>query len=737
MQDLIELYAQEAQAQTQLLNTSLLALERGDAPQRAAQLEACMRAAHSLKGAARVVGLDAGVKVAHEMEELLVAAQRGTVHLQAAHIDALLQGSDLLLQIGRPGTLPHELTARTQAWLLGLAAAQALVTKAPAEAASTPLKLEVSSDAAELAAPVSSDRMIKVSAGHLDRLLDLAGKCLVAFERGGQLAAELAQVKQQHVRQRRTLELLQAETRADSLAAPLVSEARHALAACQSDLLQHMERMDDFVANGRQRARLLYEAALGSRMRPLADVLDGRARLVRDLARSLGKQARLEVEGANTPADRDVLARLDAPLTHLLRNAVDHGLETPEQRLRLGKPAEGLLRLTARHHHAMLALELRDDGPGVDLPALRAKVVARQFATAQASEGMSEGELLAFLFLPGFSMREQVNELSGRGVGLDAVQHELRALHGNVRLTQQAGRGCTFHLEVPLTRSVVRSLVVEIAGETYALPLAQIERMLQVVPDEVVQLEGHQHVWWSGQHVVLISARQLLQCGDPQGSEAPGLCVVLLGSGEQRHGLVVDRFIGQRTLVLAPLDPRLGKIRDVAAAALLDDDTPVLILDVDDLCSSAARLLGSGQLARVRRDDEGGPKSGTSTQRVLVVDDSFTVRELQRKLLQAQGYEVTLAVDGMDGWTTLRAEPFDLLITDVDMPRMDGIALVTQLRRDPRLQTLPVLVVSYKDRPEDRQRGLDAGADHYLAKANFHEDDLLDAVQMLIGKPQP
>jgi len=209
--------------------------------------------------------------------------------------------------------------------------------------------------------------------------------------------------------------------------------------------------------------------------------------------------------------------------------------------------------------------------------------------------------------------------------------------------------------------------------------------------------------------------------------------VVLIRDRDSLFGLVVERFLGERTLVVMPLDARLGKVQDVSAGALLDDGTPVLILDVEDMLHSVAKLLGSGRLERVDRSAR--QLAGSQRKRVLVVDDSLTVRELERKLLLSRGYDVAVAVDGMDGWNALRAEHFDLLITDIDMPRMDGIELVTLVRRDSRLQSLPVMVVSYKDREEDRRRGLDAGADYYLAKASFHDEALLDAVVDLVGEP--
>lgn len=286
---------------------------------------------------------------------------------------------------------------------------------------------------------------------------------------------------------------------------------------------------------------------------------------------------------------------------------------------------------------------------------------------------------------------------------------------------------------MPLTLSVVRSLVVEVGGEAYAFPLAHIERMRDLQPDDILQLEGRQHFWDEERHVGLVSASQLLN-RPPAQNAGETLKVVVIRERDAVYGVAVERFIGERTLVVMPLDARLGKVQDVSAGALLDDGSVVLIVDVEDMLRSVEKLLNTGRLERIDRRNRQVDQA--TRKRVLVVDDSLTVRELERKLLVGRGYDVSVAVDGMDGWNALRAEDFDLLITDIDMPRMDGIELVTLLRRDTRLQSLPVMVVSYKDREEDRRRGLDAGADYYLAKASFHDDALLDAVVELIGDAQ-
>ncbi|MDN6857123.1 hybrid sensor histidine kinase/response regulator [Pseudomonas sp. CAN2814] len=749
---MLELFRLEAEAQTQVLVQGLMALERN--PSQADQLEACMRAAHSLKGAARIVGLDAGVQVAHVMEDCLVGAQEGRLLLTPGHIDALLAGTDILLHIA--AIEPERAEQAQQGVPAMVERLQALVSgQAPARATAPAPSAPVSPPVAEPAAPAplaqepaaaqeparrrrasdrdeGGERVLRVTADRLNQLLDYSSKSLVESQRLKPLLDSLQRLKRVQASASRVLDGARdaaSSANLDAEAQAYLADARRLVGECQQLLSEQIAELDDFSFKAGQRAQSLYDTALSCRMRPFADVLAGQARMVRDLGRSLGKSVRLDVDGASTQVDRDVLEKLEAPLTHLLRNAVDHGIESAEVRARAGKPEEGSIQLLARHHAGMLVLELQDDGGGVDLDRLRTAILRRQLSTEETIGRLSEEELLSFLFLPGFSMREQVTEVSGRGVGLDAVQHMVRQLRGGIRMEQVAGQGARFHLEVPLTLSVVRSLVVSIGGEAYAFPLAHIERMRRLAPDEIVQLEGRQQFWHEGRHVGLVSASQLLQ--RPDGEAAPDeIPVVVIRERENAYGVAVEKFIGERTLVVVPLDARLGKVQDVSAGALLDDGTPVLILDVEDMLRSVEKLLATGRLERI---DPTGRLSGPSRKRVLVVDDSLTVRELERKLLLGRGYDVAVAVDGMDGWNALRSEHFDLVITDIDMPRMDGIELVTLIRRDTRLQSLPVMVVSYKDREEDRRRGLDAGADYYLAKASFHDEALLDAVVDLIG----
>jgi two-component system sensor histidine kinase and response regulator WspE len=792
---LIDLFREEARTQARVLNDGLLVIDR--TPRDAAALEACMRAAHSLKGAARIVGVQVGVELAHEMEECFVAAQEGRALLDAAWIDELLRGVDIVTRIGNDedesardvvgacvaalqarmaGVPPHGAALRPDA-LPSIAAvptpapravvvepstaraetaadpdpdaafnllADALRAEATATAATAPTAVDPAGPAsAESDMPVSASagspanepgRMLRVRAENLDRLLSLSGESLVESRWLKPFAQSMLRVKRVQRDSTRALDQLHetlADLKLDPRAQAALEELRRLTAESQHLLAERLADLESFDRRSTHLSQQLYDAALQCRMRPFGDGTGGLARMVRDVARSLGKKVRWQLVGESTQVDRDILDLLEAPLGHMLRNALDHGIEAPAVRLARGKPEEGTLTLDARHTAGALLITVSDDGAGIDLAALRASIVRKKLASEDTAARLSEAELLEFLFLPGFSLRDQVTEVSGRGVGLDAVHDVVKRVRGTVRITQEPGLGTRVQLQLPLTLSVIRSLLIEVAGEPYAVPLAHVNRTLHVNRADIELLEGHQHIAFSGRRIGVVTAHQILDTAPPS-DENGAVCMMVIGDGPQTYGVVVDRFLGERMLVVQPLDPRLGKIRNITAGALMENGDPLLIADVDDWLRSVERLVAGGALKHAQ---QGSTSSAQRTvRRVLVVDDSLTVRELERKLLATRGYDVTIAVDGMDGWNAVRGERFDLVITDIDMPRMDGIELVTLIKRDAQLHALPVMIVSYKDREEDRRAGLDAGADYYLAKGSFHDEALLDAVRDLIGE---
>ena len=790
---MLDLFRQEVETQASMLSDGLLSLEQN--PSGTEDIESLMRAAHSIKGAARMVGVDAAAELAHVMEDYFVGVQEGKLELVGDHIDVLFRGVDMLMRISQVeesaaaswlsehgGEIKAMVAAVVGLSTLGGAgvaadlqmpeavvglstpgeggvAADPQTSEAVVEstAAAEPLpaaldavpvvetvetRAEVPSetatpDAAEAVAGSAvedQDRVVRVTADNLNRLMGLAGEALVDTRWLQPFAESLLQLKSGQVELTEVVDGLRGALEGVELseeALMRLDNTQRKVGECRQMLAARLHELEMFARRSESLSDRLYHEVIDSRMRPFADGVQGFPRMVRDLARRLEKKVVLEIEGKTTKVDRDILAKLEAPLNHLVRNSLDHGIELPEERLAAGKTAEGRVRLEAGHRAGMLSITLSDDGHGMDIERLRQKILDKELADAEMVEQMSEAELVDFLFLPGFSTSSEVTEISGRGVGLDVVQSMVQEVGGILRATSEPGKGMTFHMQLPLTLSVMRTLLVEVCGAPYAFPLARIDRALKISRSEVEVIEDRQYFRFNEQNIGLVPAHQVLEI-EGADSAADEWSIVVLSDRLDRYALVVDRFLGERDLVVRPLDPRLGKTKDISAVAFMEDSSPILIIDVEDMVRSIDNLVTGGRLRKLGHALD--MQQAKTRKRVLVVDDSITVREVERKLLENSGYEVEVAVDGMDGWNAVRTGTYDLVVSDVDMPRMNGIEFVHMIKQDAQLQHIPVMIVSYKDREEDRLRGLEAGANYYLTKSSFQDQTLLNAVVDLIGE---
>jgi len=729
---MMELFRIDVENQVAILTKVLLALEEGQASLE--QLEALMRAAHSVKGAARVVGVDPLVALAHAMEDCFVAAQEGLLVIDSDKVDLFLCGVDILAGFG---AVADDAIGSYLAGKSGPIAALAGAYQAMREGKPLPQRLTmpalVGGHKPEAAVEaVATDRVVRVTAGSLDRLMGLAGESLVGSRWLQPFSDGLLRLKRQQNSLADTIDLLREALKKGAVSEEVshyLDEAHHRTDGCRQETVARLDELEGFIRRTVRLSDRLYREVINSRMRPFSDGVGAFPRMVRDLARQFNKKVNFNIVGSATPVDRDILEKLEAPLGHLLRNAVDHGIEAPDDRTAAGKGAEGSIVLEARHSAGMLAITLSDDGAGLDVERIRDKVVAKGFVNAAMAQNLSEQELLEFLFLPGFSTAKTVTDVSGRGVGLDIVQSMVQEVGGILRTTTSPGKGMTFHMQLPLTLSVIRALIVAVGGEPYAFPLTRIDRAVEVSYADVAVVEGRQYFHHEGQNVGIVPAFQVLELPEEKHS-AEAFPVIIISDRMSSYGIAVDRILGEKELVVQRLDSRLGKVADVSAAALLESGEPVIILDVEDMVKSIDALLHGGRLQKLGMNAD---EAGKRAKRILVVDDSITVREVECRLLRNRGYDVDAAVDGIDGFNTARLGQYDLIVTDIDMPRMNGIDLVKALKADDNLKGIPVVIVSYKEREEERLRGLEAGADYYLTKSSFHDETLLKVVEELIG----
>ncbi|MEO0520049.1 MAG: hybrid sensor histidine kinase/response regulator [Cyanobacteria bacterium P01_A01_bin.116] len=810
---MLKIFSAELEKQIVLLNANLLAIENQldtdsgidletDHEALAKRLAALMRSAHSIKGAARIVGLSPAVEMAHAMEDGFVALKEHRIAIAAPVVDALLGGIDWLAQLAK---VPEEAQAdwfiqqqentqqclsaiatlvttplpttttptaaptttlptatpptKTQSPLQPLAAS---VAKTTASLPNKPLSNEPLSNE-PLSEPLSepfpktpspktpstdadhpvfdppADRMVKVNADNLNQLMALAGESLVEVSWLQPFTDTLQHLKQRQQTLTNLLEQLQQDVTLPPADKKKLDEAKKTALDCHALLSDRMGDLDQFSRRFSQLSDNLYREVVASHMRPFADTAQGFPRMVRDLAKAQGKHIKLEILGQNTAVDRTILDKLKDPLTHMLRNAIAHGIESPKQRQQLGKPRQGKLRLEASHRAGMLSISVSDDGQGIEIEQLRRAVLEKQLTPPEIAAQLSEAELLEFLFLPGFSTTQTVTELAGRGVGLDIAKSMVQDVGGLLRVTNKPGAGLTFDFQLPLTLSVIRALVVEIAGEAYALGLTHIDQVTSVDPREISVSESRPYIVVNDENISLVQAQQVLELPTSSVGRQTRLSVVILSDQNHRYGIIVDRFLGEREVVVRPLDERFGKVQDVSAAALTEEGLPLLIIDVADLVRSIEQLVSGGKVAFLEKlpTDHNGDRTGRSLgptpKRVLVVEDSMTVREMERQLLHNHGYEVDVAINGMEGWNAVRSGHYDLVVSDVDMPRMNGIELVQHIKSHPQLKQIPVIIVSYKDRQADQIAGIEAGADYYLTKSSFQDNSLIRAVTDLIG----
>ena len=754
---MLNLFQNEVSNYTDVLNEGLLEVENN--PRAADKLESLMRAAHSIKGAARLVGIDNVVKIAHVMEDCFVAAQNGAITLKSEDIDTLLNAVDVLREISKDTSADVEVSPAIDELVNRMAALSDSREETPipvsdtTQSDNTALALSgpsvpaiVASDAPP--APVSAqderDRMVRVTAAKIERIMGLTGEVVVSARWLTPFSETLTELKRRHAKLAALLEQLQSDLTSESKA-----ESRFALEAatqhigelallareknrqCNLYLADCISRLDKFISTTATMSDRLYHEVISVRMRPFADGCRHFPRMVRDLARELGKKVRFEIIGETTEVDRDILEKSEAPLNHLLRNALDHGIESPAERIAAGKSEIGSLRLHASHRSGMLLISVTDDGRGIDTAQLRQKILSKGIAGPEIISQLAEPELMDFLFLPGFSTSANVSEISGRGVGLDVVRTMAHEIGGVVRVDSKPGQGLAFYLELPLTRSVIRTFLVEINGEPYAFPLARIDRCQMLVQADIETVEDRQYFRMDNYNIALVDIYDVLEMNVsiPRDGLIP---VIVVSDRSDAYGLVVDKFIGEYDLVVRPLDPRLGNVPNINAVAVMMDGAPVLIFDLEDLTNSIDRLLTRRRLRKVRYSDDSSESN--SLKRILVVDDSVTVREIERKLLENQGYRVELAVDGKEAWNAIRTEHFDMLVTDVDMPRMNGIELVTRIKQQDDLKEIPIIIISYKDSEKHRSQGIAAGADRYLTKNSFEDNSFLEMVAEMIGE---
>ena len=742
------------ETRAQLANMGQLLIDIEDDFKNPQKLERLMRACHSMKGAARVVGLSDIVDLTHKMEDCFVAAQNSEMELDSDSLDVILDCVDFIYSLCEIKFSKIDKAKLKECMdALGALASGAgpASTVGPEESASGGAVLDARSPVSDsnshedsIQSPQLSvsqlsgagrrngaarDSAVKVSAKNLRALMELAAESLVENAKIEIFRENLSELKTSQQRLAGVLEqalcLLEGVRGAES-SMERIESVRRGMESTLADLRAQIGEIGEYSRRSAQLSSRLYSEVLASKMRPLAEGVQMFPRMVRDLAKSAGKKIILEIDGRDVPVDRDVLDKLESPLTQILRNACDHGIESPDERAALGKPAKGRISIKAWHAAGFLMLKVSDDGVGMDIGKIREKILQKKLATPEMLENMSGQEIMAFLFLPGFTTKENVSKLSGRGVGLDIVHTMLQEVGGTIEVESEVGVGTSFTMRLPITRSVMKSLGASIDGQLYAFPLSKVSATAIVRRDEISFEGGRRYFLHSNRKVALVDAARALGF-EKLRTDSDFSYVVVVAGAHESFGFEVDDMPFEVDLVVRPLHPLLGKVQCVSATSIAEDGAPVLILDIDDIILSAKKVLESSESV----DNATGVSEKSAAKKILVVDDSATVRETQRKILQQAGFAVELASDGVDGWNCVRLNHYDLIVSDIDMPRMNGFELVKKIRARDKL--VPIIMVSYKDRREDGERSLEVGANMHLTKSSFSDDTFIDCVKKFLN----
>jgi two-component system, chemotaxis family, sensor kinase CheA len=681
------MFAEEAAGRLATLSGLLLELEASaDDPE---LLASVFREAHTVKGAAAVVGLSDLLQVAHALEEVLERLRRGEDTATPATVDTLLGAVDgmreMLPAVLHGGDLADQ-AERLVASLHAAAVDPAPPGPDPAPPAPVPAEPVAAAGGGRIR---GGQETIRLPVERLDELVRLVGEAAAASLRVGRLITERLGVE------------------------PASVPELHELSRVLGDLQQR---------------------TLRARMVPFATIAEPLRRTSRDLARSLGKPVELELRGQETELDRGVLEQVANPLLHLVRNAIDHGIEPPDERLRLGKPPAGSVEVHALQLGSEVVITVTDDGRGIDLERVR----ERARAAGDDLRGVGDDDAIYAIFRSGLSTAPVVSEVSGRGVGLDVVRSSLAAVRGRVEVSSEPGAGTEFRLNVPITLAVLPCLVVEAAGQRYGIPMHSVVSGEAAGSEDYV--EGQPVIRLRDQVLPVSSLAATLgadvEAAGRRSSPGDGGPAVVVASLTRRRALQVDALLGQRDVVIKDLGRLLPRLDLLAGASVEPDGSILLVLDASGLVDRA-RWIRSGVRAARPAPSPAGPAPPAGPPSLLVVDDAAVVRELERSILELAGYQVRTAADGREALALLAAAPADLVVTDVDMPHCDGFELTRAIRAEPGLAGLPVVMMTSKADGADRRRGLEAGADAYVVKGDLDQEALLEVVGRLLGSLAP
>ena len=743
------------------LENGLMQLEKNS--QDWATLEEVLREAHTLKGDARMLGVDDIETLIHQIEDIFVAVKKQEQVLTPQLCESLYQGLDAMRSIVRESVTGVASGVNVFYVLAQLMGANTDTSIENQEALFEPNTEEIdlfpditALEVDDLFPPVASREpsaqdvatedsyqieTIRVEPQKLDTLMTQAGELAVTKLRIAYHLTEIEEIvtlydewSRDAFVQRLALDNLEKTSANSSSNEQIHSHGRVEQRLDRLGILINRLKSQAYEDTARLElvANELESGIRTLRLLPLSTVFNLFGRMVRDLASQQSKQINLVIEGGDTTVDKRILEEMKDPLMHLIRNSIDHGIETPHEREKLGKPPTATIRLRGYYSGNNIGIEIVDDGRGLDTESIKRTALRRGVCSSESLEKMSIEQIQSLIFAPGFSTRTEVTELSGRGIGLDVVRAKVEQLKGAIAIESNQGLGCTFKLQLNTTLTTTHVLIVAVNNVSYAIPVDSVQTTLLVARQEIFATGGCQTIMLDSQPVSVAWLTDLLQLpltvpSSPKAADSTAkmLPCIVLQVGTERLGLLVDDLLDQQIVVLKPQSKLLQRVRNVSGATILATGEVCTILNPQDLLKSVQKGRGTTTSSQQFLQELKKPA-------ILLVEDSITIRTQVKRILEGAGYDVTAAVDGLDGFNKLKSRNFDAVVSDVQMPNLDGLALTAKIRQQKEYTELPIILVTTLADDEDKKRGADAGANAYLTKGNFDQQLLLDTLKRLI-----